>query len=152
MDKKGLAQSDLDLLLIEYYKDPLESQLKNRKTNINDDNLIESTTSIIQTHLLILINWIPPIKPLSTTPSFLFLIFFPSPLFLSFLSIKVIFSVSYCSNHTWPNTPLFVSGSTFLKSSLFLSSFLSINTKEINQVVMAANTPNTERTPTQTLF
>lgn len=56
MAKKVLAQSNLDLIMTEYYKDRLESQLKNCETNINENNLTELIASIIQTHLLISID------------------------------------------------------------------------------------------------
>ena len=152
MAKKVLAQSDLDLVLTEYYKDRLESQLKNRETSINDDNLTKSTASIIETHLPVPIDWVPLAKPSSTRPFFPLFIPPSSLLSLSSLSTQAIPSISYYHNHTCLNTPLSVAGPTFSKSSLSLSPFLNTNTKEVNQEVMAANTPNTKDTPTQPLF
>lgn len=48
--KKILAQSDLDLVVMEYYKDRRESQLKNRRKSMNDNNLTELTTSTVSTY------------------------------------------------------------------------------------------------------
>ena len=61
--KKVLAQSDLDLVLTEYYKERLESRLKNRETHTNGLILTESTNS---TGLRIPTDWIPCTKPSST--------------------------------------------------------------------------------------
>ena len=126
--------------------------MKNRKISINNDNLSELIASTIQTHLLVPIDWIPPAKLSSTRPSFPFLIPLLSLLSLPFFSTQAIPFVSYCHNHTCPNTPISVAGLTFSESSLSLSLFLSFNTREVNQEVMAANTPNTKDTPTQPLF
>ena len=150
--KKVLVQSDLDLVLTEYYKDRLESQLKNRETSINDNNLTELTASTIKTHLPVSINWITPAKLSLTRLSFSLLTHPPFLLSLLSLSTQVIPSVSYCHNYTCPNTPLSVASPTFSESSLSLSPFLSTNTREINQEVMAAKTPNTKDTPTQPPF
>ena len=152
MAKKVLAQFNLDLVLTEYYKDQLESQLKNRETSINDDNLTKSTASTIQTHLSVSIDWIPLAKPSLLRPFFPLLIPPSSPLSLPSLSIQAISFVSYCHNHTCPNTPLSIAGLTFSESSLSIYFFVNTNTREVNQEVMAANNPNTENTLTQPLF
>lgn len=54
--KKLPAQSDLDLILTEYYKDKLESQLKNKKTHMKKEHLTEFTILSLSTHLLVLSN------------------------------------------------------------------------------------------------
>ena len=64
--KKVLAQSDLDLVLTEYYKERLESRLKNRETHANGLILTESTES---TRLQIPTDWTSYTKPSSTRPT-----------------------------------------------------------------------------------
>ncbi len=58
--QKFLARSDLDLLLTEYYKERLESQLKNRKTHMTNHILTEPTES---TGLRLPTDWTSNIKP-----------------------------------------------------------------------------------------
>ncbi len=48
---KILLHCDLDLVLTEYYKERLDSRLKNKETNMNEDNPIESTLLSLPTHL-----------------------------------------------------------------------------------------------------
>ena len=78
---KVLAHYDLDLILTKYYKERLDSQLKNKKTYINESNLTESTVLNIP-NLSICLTWISTSKPSSTRPFFLFLISPLSPLSL----------------------------------------------------------------------
>ena len=44
--KKVFAQSDLDFVLTEYYKERLEFQLKNRETHMNENKSTEPIVSI----------------------------------------------------------------------------------------------------------
>ena len=78
---KTLANSNFDLVLTEYYEKRQESRLKNKKTHLNDVNLIESALSIIS-NLPLPLDWISSTKPSLTGP--LSLLFTPllSPLFL----------------------------------------------------------------------
>lgn len=108
--------------------------------------------SIIQTSLLIFINWIFLAKPLSMRPLFPFFTLIPSLLYLLSHSTQAIFLISYCHNYTYLISLLFIASPTFLESSLFLSLFFSTNIIEVNQEVIAANTLNTKVTPTPPLF
>ena len=54
---KVLVHYDLNLVLTEYYKERLNSQLKNRETYTNEDNSTESTELLLPTHLPILIRF-----------------------------------------------------------------------------------------------
>ena len=87
MAQKFLARSDLDLLLTEYYKERLESQLKNGKTHTTNHILTEPTeltglrlpidwTSNIKSSSAKLFPLTPPPSPLSLPPS----VNFPTPL------------------------------------------------------------------------
>ncbi len=78
MAQKFLARSDLDLLLIEYYKKRLELQLKNKKTHTTNHILTEPTEL---TRLRLLTDWTSNIKP---SPAKLFPLTLPPP-FLSLL-------------------------------------------------------------------
>ena len=49
--KKVLAYCDLDLVLTDYYKERLESQLKNKETYTNEDNLTKSTKLLLPIHV-----------------------------------------------------------------------------------------------------
>ena len=51
MAKKVLTQSDIDLVLTEYYKERLEFRLRNRETAINENNSTEPTILTITTYL-----------------------------------------------------------------------------------------------------
>ena len=102
--KKVLAQSDLDLVLTEYYKERLESRLKNRETHTNGLILTESTDT---TGLRIPTDWNSCTKLSSTRP----FPFAPSlPLFPLFLSSNVaplpatapITSSSLFQSHSYP--------------------------------------------------
>ncbi len=77
---KVFARSDFDLLLTEYYKERLESQLKNRETNTTDHILTESTemtglrlptdcSSNIKPLSVKYFSLTPPLSPLSLTLS-----------------------------------------------------------------------------------
>ena len=141
--RKFLDRSDLDLLLTEYYKERLESQLKNRETHMNEDNSTESTGSRIPTHLPVSIDWIPPLKPSPKRPPFSLPTPLSSPLSLPSLSIPSIPSVSCYNNNTCPSPRPYVTEPTFFKSNLPPSPHPPTC---INQEVMATNTPNTEST------
>lgn len=145
--RKISMQSDLDLVLVEYYKDQLEFQLKNKETSIDNNNLTELTVSTIQTHLFIFIDWIFLLKFLLI--KLYFSLFTPlfSLLFLSFLFIQALSSICYCYNDTYPKIPLSITRPTFLESNLLLTSFFSTNIRKINQKIMAINTPNIEIIP-----
>ena len=82
--KKVFAQSDLDLVLTEYYKERLKSQLKNRKTHTNEQNSTESIVLLLPTHLFIFFDWISTLKLSSLRPPFPLLTPPPSPLSLPF--------------------------------------------------------------------
>lgn len=56
--KKVLAQWDLDFVLTEYFKERLESRLKNRETHMDEDNSTEPNVLTTTTYLLVLIDWI----------------------------------------------------------------------------------------------
>lgn len=81
--KKVFVQSNLDLILTEYYKKRVQSQLKNRKTHKNGLILTESTNL---TGLQIPTDLTPYIKPSSTKQS-LFLL--SPPFFPLFLPLNV---------------------------------------------------------------
>ena len=81
--KKVFVQSDLDLILNEYYKKRVQSQLKNRKTHTNGLILTEST---YLTRLQIPTDLTPYIKPSSTKRS-LFLL--SPPFFPLFLPLNI---------------------------------------------------------------
>ncbi len=78
--QKVLAQSDLDLLLTEYYKERLESQLKNREKYTTDHISTESTEL---TGLQLLTDCSSNIKPLSAKSFLLTLPLLPLSLILS---------------------------------------------------------------------
>ena len=150
--KKVLAQSDLDLLLTEYYKERLESQLKNRETYMNEDNSTESTILSLPTHLPVPIDWISSSKPSSTRPPFPLPTLPLSPLSLPSLSTKSIPSASCHNNITCPPLQPYVTQPTLSTSDLPSSSFTSTSIQGINPEVMAANTPNSESTSTGPQF
>ncbi len=77
---KVLGQWDLDLLLTEYCKERLESQLKNGETQMKGDNSKESTLLSLPTHLPVPIDLIFSSKPSSARPP----LPFPTPLFSLF--------------------------------------------------------------------
>lgn len=56
--KNVLAQSDLDFVLTEYFKERLESRLKNRETHMDEDNSTEPNVLTTTTYLPVLIDWI----------------------------------------------------------------------------------------------
>ncbi len=149
---KVLTRSDLDLLPTEYYKERLESQLKNKEIYMNKDNSTESTVLSLLTHLPVPIDWISFLKLSSTKPLFPL----PTPLFfpLSFpsLSTKPIPSASCHNNTTCPPLQPYVTQPTLSISDLPSSSFTSTSIQGINPEVMAANTPNSESTSTGPQF
>ena len=63
MTKKVFALSGSDLILTKYYKERLESQLKNRKIYINEKNLTESIILSLPINILIFSEWISTLKP-----------------------------------------------------------------------------------------
>lgn len=87
MAQKVIALSDLNLLFTKYYKEKLEPQLKNRKTNTTNHQLTESIELI---ELQLLTDWTLIIKPSFaklfplTTPSSLLLLY-PSDNFSALL-------------------------------------------------------------------
>ena len=150
--KKVLAHYDLDLVLTDYYKERLESQLKNRETHTNENNSTESTELLLPTHLPVPINWISPSKSSTKRPSFPLPTPSPSPLSLSSLLSQSVPSTS-CRNNTTclPLQPC-VAQPTLSTSDLPLSSFTSISIQGITPKVMAANTPTSESTSTGPQF
>lgn len=56
MTKKNFLQFDLNLILTEYYKKRLKSQLKNKKTHINEKKLTKSIELLLPTYLFIFFN------------------------------------------------------------------------------------------------
>lgn len=103
MAKKVLAQLDLNLVLTEYYKEKLESQLKNRKIYTNGFIWIESTDL---TKLQILTDWTPYTKLLSTRSSLLppsprFFLLFLSPNITLLPSTSTIISLSFFQSHSY---------------------------------------------------
>ena len=90
--QKVLTRSDLDLLLTEYYKKRLESQLKNKEIYMNEDNSTESIVLSLPTHLPVPIDWISSLKLSSTKPffPFLHLFFFRCPFLLFQLNLYLL--------------------------------------------------------------
>ena len=150
--KKVLAHCDLDLVLTDYYKQRLESQLKNREIHTNEDNSTESTELLLPTHLPVSINWISPSKPSTKRSLFPLSTPLPSPLSLSSLSSQSIPSTSCCNNITCLPLQLCVAQPTLFTSDLPLSSFTSTSIQGITPKVMAANTPTSESTSTDPQF
>ena len=105
--KKVLAHCDLDLVLTEYYKERLESQLKNRETDTNDDKSTESNV-LNKSSLPLLSDWSGASKLSSTRPSFP--LFTPplSPLSLPSLLTTSIPSVFCHNNITCPSPLLYI--------------------------------------------
>ncbi len=152
VSQKVLERSDLDLLLTEYYKKRLESQLKNKQTHMNEDNSTESTVLLLPTHLLVPIDWISSSKPSSTRPLRPLPANPLSPLFFSSLSTKSITSTSCHNNITWPPFQPYVTQPTLSISDSPSSSFTSTSIQGINPEVMAVNTPNSKSTSTGPQF
>ena len=143
---KALANSNLDLVLTKYYKERLESRLKNRETHLNDVNSTESAVSITS-NLPVPLDWISSTKPSLTRP-------FPplltpplSPLSLPPSSAQLIAPVPCCYKGTSSRLHSYASQPTFLQSDFSSFSHPSVSTREVNQEIMATNTPSTEGTP-----
>ena len=126
--RKVLAQCDLNLVLTEYYKERLESQLKNRETHTNED---KSTKPIVlnASSLPVPSDWISASKPSSTRPP-LPLLTPPlsppfSPLSLSILLTSSIFSISCHNNIICPSPPAYVTQPPSPTSSDLISPLLT---------------------------
>lgn len=150
--KKFLAQSDLDLVLTEYHKERLESRRKNRETHMSEDNSTGPTVSTTTTYLPAPIDWISSEKPSSTRPPFPLPTPPLSPLSLPSSSTQSITPVPCCYKKTYSFLHPFVTQSTYFESNLSPALHPSVYTREVNQEVMATNTPNTESTSTPPPF
>ena len=144
--QKVLAQCDIDLVLTEYYKERLGSQLKNRETYTNENKSTEPTV-LNASSVPVPSDWISAPKPSSTRPPLPLLTPPLSPLSLSPPLTSAIPSVSCHNNNICPCpqpyiTPSPLRTSSNLTSPVLITSFF----KGISQKVMAANTPNSEST------
>ena len=139
--KKIFAQSDLDLVLTEYYKKRLESRLKNRGTHTNEKNSIESIVLSLPTHLPIPSNWVLTSKPSSLRPPFPLLTPPPSLLSLPSQLTQSIPSTSCHKNITYLLLQPYVIQPAFSTSDLPSSFFTSTSIQGIIPEIIAANTP-----------
>lgn len=139
--KKVFIQSKLYLVLIKYYKKRLESQLKNRKTHINEKNLTKSIILLLPTYLFIFFNQISILKPLLLKPPFILFIFFLSLLFLFSQLTQFIFYTSYYNNIICLFLQSYIIQLAFFISNLPLSFSISTLIQDIISKIMAINTP-----------
>ena len=148
---KVLANCNLDLLLTEYYKERLESQLKNRDTHTQ--KYANSTELTDFTRLNIPTVWIIREKPSSSRPTSSSFLTPPlSPLFLpSPLSTSIPPSSLY-DNSFSPFSEAPISHSSRSEPTLSPAPRIIIGAKKVNQSVMASNTPDTENVPTPPQF
>ena len=154
---KVLANCNLDLVLTEYYKESLESQLKNRDTHIRTNahastEPTESTDLTESTHLRLPTDWTADTKPSSTRSSHPLPTPPLSPLFLSSPASTSVPPSSLCNNSFSPFSQVPVSLSSHSKPTLSPSPRITIGAKKVNQSVMATNTPGTENVPTTPQF
>ena len=149
---KILLHCDLDLVLTEYYKERLDSRLKNKETHMNKNNSTESNVFSLPTHLPVPIDWISSLKPSSTRLPFSFLTPSLSPLSRSSLSNKSIPSASCHNNITCHLLQPYVTQLNLSTSDLPSFSFIFISFQGVYLEVKAADTPNSENISTGPQF